>query len=641
MPASLTTSAGPSWTDILAIAAGRQNDLSPVMAQMREIRDRYNGDIVYPWSAQISGGADMPDLTPHLVGEAIDNYGLRAASVNPTLFVPAINPGKERGPGSREYARVRRHALAGTLWKNRFPLLARRFFRHLAGYASAVIMVEPDFRTGRPRLRVVNPLNCFPDPQAAENYDEPTNCIFIHGHSAAALRQMYPALRSEMGGPIGPRETQNQLWDLLTYVDDELHVIGLAGKRQQWESDAQTYGTFRDAMELSRFHHGMETFPGVVMARVTLDRMGSAIGHSIGQLDWAARLQLLDVVATEKSIYPDTYIIADGARTPELVNGEWRDGRTGQVNLLKNVAAVGQLRATPDPAGKQSIDRMERNTRMTLGLAAQWGGETHNAVRTGRGINTLLDQSVDPRIHEMQEIAQAWMPHLFSAVLKCWEAYWPDESVTLHSGYPGATGPVTFTPAKQLAESSEVMASYPIAGADLQLTNIALSQMLGADAISLHTFRERHPWIDDANSEQQRVTEEKLELIALQSLTQQTMAGQIPMEQLAMIEEEYRKDPDADIFTAIRSAVERVRREQASTPAQVGPEGELAPGELMADPATMPGMGGPSGPMMAPPGPGDGELPSPIGPTSGMAGLRELQNALAAGGRRVTGVSGP
>jgi hypothetical protein len=622
---------GPKWEDILSIAAHRAADQSPLMQQMREIRDRYNGDIVYPWSQAIAGGADMPDLTPHLVGESIDNYGLRAASVMPALHCPAVNPANEGGIASRDWANRRRRALSANLTQNRFPLVARRFFRHLSGYATASLLVEPNFRYGRPQIKVMNPLNTFPDLRAAEDYEDTEDCLYIHGHSASQLRKQFPQVMVENGGPIPASSPSSELWDIIRWVDDECMVFGLAGRRYSWDSDLIEFGRAKEAMELMRIENRMERFPGITMGRVTLDRMGSALTHIMGQVDWAARLQLLDVVATEKAIYPDTYILGDGARTPKLATpgGRWVDGRTGQVNIVQDAQAIGQLRNTPDPAGKQAIDRMERNARVSLGLAAQFGGETTNAMRTGRGMEAVLGASVDPRVHELQAIAEAWLPGFFESVFQCYETYWPETEFSEYSGYPGDKGHVVFTPGKHFKESHKVSVSYPIAGADLQLTNISLSQMLGTESISLHTFRERHPWIDDAEAEGRRVMEEKLELLAFQALTQQAVGGQVPIEQLAMIEEEFKAKGGTDIFSAMRNAIEKLKEKQAAE----APEPQE--GQVMA-PDQAPGLGGPSGPM--------GEAPPPanaIGPTEGVEGLRELQNALAAGGRRVNGVQGP
>ena len=334
---------------------------------------------------------------------------------------------------------------------------------------------------------------------------------------------------------------------------------------------------------------------------------------------------------------PHTYILSDSNRVPILHNpgGQWVDGRTGQANIVTDAQAIGQLRNTPDPAGKQSIDRMERNIRTSTGLAAQFGGETSNALRTGRGIDTMLGASVDPRVHEMQQIAQAWLPHAFKAILACWEGYWPDEKITKYSFYPGDPGLVTCEPKKHIGQDTKVVGvSYPIAGADLQLTNIALSQMLGAGAVSKRTFRERHPWIDDAEGEERRVMEEQLEEIAFQSMAQQAMTGSIPLEQLALIEKHYKAPNNADIFTAIAKAVEELKEIQAA-------EATAAPPDMAAPPEMMPGLGGPTGPMGAPAPGVPPDMSAGIGPTSGMEGLRELQNALAAGGRRVNGVVGP
>lgn len=631
--ADFATTKGPTWEEIVAMAAARVSDQSALIQEMRDVRDRYNGDIVYPWAEAISGGQDMPKLTPHLVGESIDNYGLRAASVMPALACPAVHPNSEKGIGSRDWANVRRRGLAANLTLNKFPLLARRFYRHLSGYATASLYVEPNFRLGYPQIKVANPLNTFPDMRAAEDYENTVDCIYINGHSASQIRKWWPHLAQERGGPIPRSSPAAELWDVIKYVDEDVMVLGLAGKRHSWDTDVMQWGAVRDAQEIQRIENRMMMFPGITMGRVTLDRISSALTHTTGQMDWAARLQLLDVVATEKSIYPDTYVMGENGRTPKIANpdGRWVDGRTGQANLLLDASGVGQLRNTPDPSGKQTIDRMERNSRMSLGLAPQFGGETSNAMRTGRGVETMLGASVDPRVHEMQEIGAAWLPYLFDAVYTCYETFWPDTEFSEHSGYPGDKGHVVFTPGQHFTESHKVAVSYPIAGADLQLTNISLSQMLGTEAISLRTFRDKHPWIDDADAEGRRVLEEKLELLGMQTLSQGAQTGQLTMQDLAEIEKQIRSDDNGiDVFKAVRAATEIAEKRAAKEAAEQAAEQGAVPG------------GQPPAPAALPPGAEPGVAPgNAIGPPQGVEGLRELQNALAAGGRRVNGMEGP
>ena len=629
------TVGGPSWDWILETGAVRQDNKSVLIDEMRDIKDRYNGDIVYPWADKLAND-DVDALTPHLIGESIDAYGMRAASVPMDIICPPLYMGAQKGRGSREWADKRRQALAATFHRNRFPLISRKFYRHLTGYSTTTLIVTPDFKANMPRIQVINPLNSFPDPQSADNFHNPEDLITINGYSAAHLRAQFPAVRLENGGPIDSRERSNELWDVLTYMDSDVIVVGLAGRRTDWAAPYTGNARVNSrSMELSRIENRAHMVTGISMGRVTLDRLTTAMKHVTGQVDWAAKLQLLEIEAAEKSIYPDLYMMSDGARAPKIHSGggKWQDGRSGAINVLSDVQQIGQMRSTPDPAGNQAIDRLERNSRVSLGLAAQWGGETSNALRTGRGIETMLSASTDPRLAEMHEIALAWMPVVGQAVLECWKGYWPDTKQVMYSGYSSGHGSVEFEPSKHFSDSTEVAFSYPIAGGDIQLTNIVLLQQLGAEAISKSTFRRKHPWIDDPEAEEKRVKEEQLEQLAFQALTQQAMGGEIPLEQLAMIEAEYRNKENADIFTAIRNAAEKLKQMQAE-------EVPETPEELVAPPEMMPGIGGPTAPggagmpMAAPEGGG-------IGPPSGIEGLRELQNALAAGGRRVNGVIGP
>lgn len=612
-----------SYPEIVDLAAGRSVAQQPLITQMREMRDRYNGDVVYAWTAEMTGGRDMPPLTPHLIGEGIDQMALRAASVLPSLYAPAVNPALEKGPRSPEYASIRRRAMAATFHESKFPLLARRFFRHLTGYALTSLMVEPDFTKGIPKIRVRNPLQTFPDPRASEDLDDPLDCVYIYGLSAAHARKLYPQLRVEAGGPIPATTYDDQLWDFIEYVDADEIVTGLAGKRRFWEQNVLFDGSLESAIELSRVANRAERFPGIAMGRVTLDKISSSLAHVVGLVDWQAKLALLDVVASEKAIFPDLYIIGQNGRNPRLQDGRWHDGRSGKANILLDVEGVGQLRSDPGQSGKMAIDRMERNARVGMGLVPQMGGETYGALRTGRAIDALGGFAVDPKVQELQETAQAWLPSLMGAVSACYTGYWGRKSFSMYSGYAADRGQVTFVPSRHLAESDAYVASYPIAGADAQQTNITLSQMLGTEAISLELFRELHPWIPDSGSEAAKLLEEKLERAAEQAILQGAVSGQLPLIYLARIAKHVRQGHD--IHTATEKADAEIKAEQAAAP----PEPEAPAGAI---PGQQPGLGMPDPAAQQPVQP---LVQEGMGPTSNQEGLRELMNALAAGNRQV------
>src|SRR4029450_7075439 len=140
---------------------------------------------------------------------------------------------------------------------------------------------------------------------------------------------------------------------------------------------------------------------------------------------------------------------------------------------------------------------------------------------------------------------------------------------------------------------------------------VALGQPRQLKAISMRTFRERHPWIGDAQGEEDRVAEEDMEEVVRTGLAQAVLRCDMPPVSVARIEKYVKKGDD--IFVAIERADADARREQATqAPA---PE----PG-LVAAPETRPGLPGP--PQMAAPPEAAPEPPPDARLQAVMAALR-------------------
>jgi hypothetical protein len=316
-----------------------------------------------------------------------------------------------------------------------------------------------------------------------------------------------------------------------------------------------------------------------------------------------AKFMALELIAQEKAIFPDRYIIGRSGQVPMIVGGEWKDGREGEVNVLLDAENIGELRSSPDQTTRVAIDRLERNARISTGTVPQIGGESYGALRTGRGIDALMGASMDPRIQEMQEVMEAYLPHLNECVFATYQAHWGSKKFSMFTGYTGDFGQVDFTPEDHF-ETYDNVVSHSIPGADIQGTTIQLGQLLGMKGISLNTFRTRHPYIDDPEAEGRRVDEEQLEEAVMSAIQQQAVSGQLPIVYLAKIEK-HRKN-GLDIFESVQKADEEIREEQAA----MAPE--PMEGQAMA-PEMAPGLaGGPEamGPQGGPPpagGPADAE----------------------------------
>ena len=585
-----------TFDEIVGIVKHRQETQSPLLQKMLDVRDRYNGDYVIPIPS-MDDEPVLPPLTPALISENIDAVAQRAASVMPFIGCPAIDGSKERGVRSREYADIRRRALAATWYQSRYKIKMRRAYRHLAGYATSCLVVSPDFEKGAPRIDIRDPLGVYPEPKTYEDYDPPSNCAFIHGKSGDWLRARYPAARMENGGPVDSDDRARQeLWDVVEWVDEEHMVIGIMGTRYSHYKEA--YPQHSSLMELSRSTNRAGIPCVITPGRVTLDKIASSVSNVVGIVDLMSKMMALDIMATEKAIFPDRYIIGRSGQVPMIVGGEWKDGREGQVNILLDAEQIGELRSTPDPSTNIAIDRLERNARISTGTVPQIGGETYGALRTGRGIDSLMGAALDPRIQEMQEIMEAHLPYLNEAIFATYDGYFGNQKFAMFTGYAGDSSQVEFTPSEHF-ETYDNVVSHSIPGADIQATTIQLGQLLGMKGISLRTFRTKHPYIDDAEAEGRRVDEEQLEEAVLASIQQQALSGQLPVVYVAKIEKHRKKG--LDIFQAIEKADKEIREEQAT----MAPPPEE--GQMMA-PEQAPGLaGGPEAAMQ--------QAPPPAGPS--------------------------
>lgn len=608
--------------EIVAIARNRMTDQGPLFEMMRQVLFHYEGDYVIPFNTDEQDS--LPPMTPMLVAEDIDSLGRRAGSLIPMIGVPAVDGSKQHGPGSREFASIRRTALRGTWDRSTIGWLLRRWFRQYVAYQTAGFLVTPDHKVGFPRIEMRTSLATFPEPKAPEDNSPVEDCVYVTRRSGEFLRYRFPEVRGENGGPITAINV-TELWDVLEYHDCEEIVLGLMGPITLTGSHVSTPWVGHAFMELApRRVNRAGMCLAVPMRAASLEGMASQLRNSLGQVEYAARLEGLNLLAIEKQIFPDMYALGSRNAQPTIVGGEWQDGRTGQMNLVEGVDSIGVLRTNQDPAIQAAIDRRERNFRISNGLPPQAGSETYGSMRTGRAIDSLYGIQVDPRIQEMHQAAEVSLERVNERVLAAYKGWWGSKTYYLSTGTVSAGTQVEFTPDTHCDEHLETDAYgkakpfydnavvYPAAGLDVQQTTVWLSQMLGVKGISLRTFREKHPYIDDAEEEGRRVDEEDMETAMKEAILRQLVQGQMPAVFGAKIEKHRRQGKD--IFEAIEAADAEIREEQAQLPPET-PEGMGAPPEMM--------QGLAAGPAGVTP-----QLPTGIGPTQGTEDLSRLMYAL-------------
>jgi hypothetical protein len=596
--------------------ARRRIAQSPLLDHMLIVRDRYNADTVMP-VADTDDDVPMQSLNPLLIADAIDHPALYAAQAPPNIEVPALQHGKTSGVRSSDYAARRRKALYYSWDESWWEMVLGRFYRHLAAYATSAIVVEPDEDRKLPIFRTRDPLSAYPEPKAAEDLTLPCNVGFIKGMSLEWLHRRYPETKERFRAGAGYAVATNdsgELWDVVEWMDDMEIVVGVLGPRDSY--NAWYMEPARWAYELGRFRNDLGICPAVIPRKVTLDRIFSQLVNLVGHADWMAKLLYLDIRATERSVFPDRYVVAKTGQQPRLAAGEWIGGETGDVNLILDADAVGELRGAPDPNNKMTIDRLERNFRVSSGLIPQAGGETYGALRTGRGIDALMGAALDPRTTELHRLAERYFSAINERLLLCYKRSYGARTFYVSSPLDPAVA--EFTPnvhVEQDADGREFvrnLTSYPIPGMDDINSTQVIGQMMGAGLISQHDARRMHPHVRDPEGTEQRLLVEDLIGIAKMSLG--TRASTPP------------GIPPGDIGRLIGLVLEGKQLHQAMEIVDREASERQATQAAPNSPEAMPGLANPGeGAEM-----GAGLAPQVQGPGGDLTRLRELVGALRA-----------
>jgi hypothetical protein len=473
-------------------------------------------------------------------------------------------------------------------------LLLYRFYRHFIGYGTASMVVVPDFEAERARIELRDPLTAYPELRTPEDFRPPLNVGFVMGRSYEWICKYYPESQGQL------KSTGNaNLWDLVEWIDEDDIVLGVLGPRDiASRYDNRHYPAYTpstNTLELRRWPNRAGLVPAVVPRRATLDRVMGQLTHVFPTIDLLDRMTALEVIASEKLTFPDVAILGKRTAAPQVVGGRWKDGREGEPNIVLDADGIQLINPSVSQSTLNTISMLERSARTSGGVLPQFGGETGGSLRTGRALDALGGFSVDPRIMEAQKFGARALVTINHAVMAIERNYWPNKKYEVFSGWSGDTELVTYTPAKAFS-SYENSVDYAFPGTDVSQMTVALGQLVGADLMSKHSARTKHPFIDDSNSENKQIVEERIEDAVLVSFLQQATSGALPLIDLVRINEVYQDT--GSMIEAVKRADQEARERQAQQAEAQAPEAQ--PG------LAQPGMGAEAGmaPPAGPPGTG-------------------------------------
>jgi len=562
---------------------------------MRDIRDYYNGDVIIP----------LPELdtneksaVANLLSQGLDQTAMRIASTSPDIYCPAIDTRTKR---ARDNASIRRKALFGWWEHSRMDLQLAKRARQLIGYATNITQLRFDKKLGAPMWQLRDPLTSYPATMTSVDDMRPRDVIFAYSRSLGWLRQMYPEAAQKFSGD--GTTTEDQAIELIEYVDDtEQVLIGMRAPIQ-----TSMFMTPRAAenkaviVELERIPNLLGQTPVVCAHRISLDGAQGQFDGILGMYQMQARLMALEVIAVQKGVFPDTWLVGRAGETPQIVNPS--DGLTGEVGIIRG-GDLKDMQMQPGYMTNPAIDRLERAQRLTAGIPQEFGGESTSNIRTGRRGDAVLSATVDFTVQEAQRIMARALQEENVLAVELSKAYAGRRPKSFYVSSKTAKGHVDYTPNENF-DSTDNVVSYSQAGSDINNLVIGGGQRVGMGTMSKKSFMSIDPLVDDPEAEHDTVIVEQLEAALLSAVQMQASEGILPPADLARI-----MDLVANDDKELAGAVEQVQREAQERQAEQVPamSPEAQPG------LALPGMGAESMPMEEPMGDG--------------AGLEELLGAL-------------
>lgn len=597
-----------SADEILHLFTERRRYYQPIHAAMREIEMIYDGDATV---ALPDMGRDEGSSVPNLLAQGVDQMAGRISSVIPEVTFTSQRPGIRT---SDRRANTAANVVTGWWEEDLLPLKGKQRARHLIALGSTPAVVRYCPKRRKPTWDIRKPQETFASLDTIPGTVQPTDVIFGYQRSIAWLRSKgYHVPVWEITGRNDlPGDT---LMTLLEYHDEDGMRLCLAGHADPsaylagWAKPDPLANLMRAVV--------LETAETGVMAasaptRLTLSRQGGQFDTMTGMYYTQAKLMALEVLAVEKGVFPDTYLESRPGETARFIDGPY-DGRTGQVNIV----AGGQIREMANAPGymtPQTIDRLERNQRVTAGIPAEFGGESGSNIRTGRRGDAVLSAVIDYPVAEAQEVLAYGLVAENKAAIALAKKYDEGETRHIYVGVGNRRRAVTYV-AEDVFTVDDHMVSYPVVGTDMNSLIVGLGQRVGMGIMSKQTAAELDPFIADAEAEHDRITAETLETALLAGIQQRAAAppeaGGIPPMILAKVMTLVKNDK-MELAEAMTKVTEDAMKAQAE--AQAAQQQAMA-AQPTAEQAMAPGAAGLTG--------------SPIpGPTQGTQDLGSLLSAL-------------
>jgi hypothetical protein len=350
-------------------------------------------------------------------------------------------------------------------------------------YGFLPIIVEPDFDSELPRIRIEDPMGAYPE------FDRFGRCVSYAKRYFKTLGELaveYPELSFQLLGREGFNQDTSNLVEMIRYTDKEVTVL---------------YLPTRGNIVLNAASNPL----GKMLVNVA--RRPGVDDESRGQFDDVIYVQLararfanLAMEAAEKSV-----------QAPLVVPTDVVDMPMGPDAIIRTATpqAVGRVRLDVPPAAFQEQAALQSELRLGSRYPEGRTGTIDASIITGQGVQALLG-AFDSQIKAGQTI----LAEAFEDVMQlCFEmdSVLFDKEKSVKGVAQGTPYELKYKPSKDIKGDTSVEVRYGLmAGLDPSRALIFSLQALGADLVSKDFIRRELPWSVNVTMEEQRIEIEKM-----------------------------------------------------------------------------------------------------------------------------------
>lgn len=550
---------GMTDADILKLLDARIKERGPGLKRLIEIRDTYNGDIVIP----------LPEIdeaersaVPNLLAVGLDGTAERIASTLPSIYFPEDADGDSAL--ARKRARQRTDVVSSWWDAAKMDVKLYRRARHFSGYGRFVSHVRPSGMLGAPTYELRDPLTAYPGDDATEDFTTP-DCIFTYKRSGAWIADRYPDQERILAKRYDNYE--NQIMELVEYVDDDEWV--LLCRINSADARRYTGAGSDDATRLERIPNRIGMCPIVLGGRYGLSKPMGQFDQLVGIYWSQAKMQALESIAVTRDIFPNVWVVGANGQNPQIIQEP--DGLRDIKGEIRN-GSIYVEQSHPGYTTPQSIDRLERNARVSGRIPSEFGGEAGTNIRTGRRGDSIMSATVDFVVQEAQRTIQRALTMENQLAIAIDKAYYGGTTKTVWLGYRESRKQESYDPAKLWTTDRHEVA-YTHAGSDANQLTIGLLQLQGAGIMSKRSVMKKHPMVDNPEQEHDWLQVEMIESALLAAIGQQATQGQIPPSDVARIMQLVRDDK-LELAGAIMQVQQEAQERQAKQVAAQSPEAQ-------------------------------------------------------------------